>query len=432
MNNKSFTKITSFLKIFTEQPYEKRRLTSKKNLKIIKNILKKNKKKIVNAISKDIKKSIQNSKTEFDSSMVILNFVIDNFKNIKKEEKYLFKNGEKGIVSYEPVGVVAFITPWNYPLLTIFERLPFSLACGCSAILKPSEFNPNFSRLLIKLFNSNSDLKKCLRVMTNLDQSAGQALCKDQNISLISFVGSTLTGKKISKQCSLTLKKTNLELGGKNAAIICKTSNLDFAIPKIISAIFENGGQACVAISRLIINEDLFDEFIKKITSKIEKLYKMNKLKIQIPSTKSQKKKVSSIINYIKSNYSLKSIKIFNIGSKKFTPIFVHLKSNKNFFLKNEFFFPIVTIEKFKDTHDCVEKVNSANYGLATYVFSSNKFEINDLTNRLQSGRMWVNSSLKWNPNLPVGGFKLSGKGRDMGKFGFNTYLTTKSLYLAK
>ena len=432
MRNINLSKLTSDLKHFVEKPFKERSSISIKNLKILRSILKKNKNKIIKTISQDVKKTLNDSQIEFNSSLAILNYVIKNFNWVKHRKKYFFKNGDKGIVSFEPIGVVAFITPWNYPLLTIFERLPFSLACGCSAILKPSEFTPSFSKLLFKLFNSNLNLNKCLKVLPNLDKRTGLALCKDRNISLISFVGSTSTGKKIIKQCSSTLKKTNLELGGKNSAIICKTSNLDTAVSKVINGIFENGGQACVGISRVIIHEHIFDIFVDKIITEVKKMYKLRKLKIQIPVVENQKRKIISTIRYIKLNYPKNIIEVFNVGSKKFTPIFVKCKNKKDFFLKNEFFFPIVTFEKFQNLNECIDLVNDVGYGLASYIFSSNKFETEKLSTRLQSGRIWVNSSLNWSPSLPVGGYNLSGNGRDMGKFGFNTYLTTKSLYLEK
>ena len=128
MKDKNLLKITSYLRNFIEKPFNERSKDSKKNLIIIRYILKANKKLIINAISQDVKKSIQDAQIEFKSSLDILNYVIDNFHYVKKQEKFVFKNGDVGIVNFEPVGVVAFITPWNYPLLTIFERLPFSLA----------------------------------------------------------------------------------------------------------------------------------------------------------------------------------------------------------------------------------------------------------------------------------------------------------------
>jgi acyl-CoA reductase-like NAD-dependent aldehyde dehydrogenase len=432
MRNINLSKLTSNLKHFVERPFKERSSISKKNLKILRNILKKNKNKIIKTITQDVKKTLKDSEIEFNSSLDILNYVIKNFNCVKHSKKFFFKNGDKGVVNFEPIGVVAFITPWNYPLLTIFERLPFSLACGCSAVLKPSEFTPNFSKLLIKLFNSNLNLNKCLKVLPDLDRKTGLALCKDRNISLISFVGSTSTGKKIIKQCSTTLKKTNLELGGKNSAIICKTSNLDTAVSKVINGIFENGGQACVGISRVIIHEHIFDTFVNKILIEVKKLYRLRKLKIQIPVVQNQKKKILSSIKYIKLNYPKNLIKVLNMGSKKFTPIFVECENKKDFFIKNEFFFPIVIFEKFQNLNECINLVNDAGYGLASYIFSSSKFEVKRLTTSLQSGRIWVNSSLRWSPTLPVGGYNLSGNGRDMGQFGFNTYLTTKSLYLEK
>ena len=152
-----------------------------------------------------------------------------------------------------------------------------------------------------------------------------------KNIPLIGYSDklSLRPGETVSFKVSSTLKKTNLELGGKNSAIICKTSNLDFAVSKVINAIFENGGQACVAISRVIIDENIFDNFIKKIKIKIKKMYSLKKLKIQIPATENQKRKISSTIKYIRSNYSQNLIEVFNMGSKKFTPIFVNCKNFK-------------------------------------------------------------------------------------------------------
>ena len=315
-------------------------------------------------------------------------------------------------------------------MLTLSERLPFCLGAGCSAIVKPSEYTPKFSNVLKKLINNDKNFSHVIKIISKAKPKIGLAMCKDPNISLISFVGSTNTGKKILNQCSGTLKKTNLELGGKNAAIICKTSKLDFAVSKVIEGIFENGGQACVSISRVLIDKSIFNTFMKKIILRTEKLIKLNKIKFQQPANKKQNKKVFSLIKYVKNNYPKDIAKNFNVTTnKKFFPIFMHLRKKSNFFLKNEFFFPIVTFEKFKNLDDCVKMNNSTGYGLASYIFSSNKDEKRKLIRYLQCGRIWINSALEWNPALPVGGYNNSGNGRDMGIEGFLIYLTTKSVY---
>jgi len=430
MTKEQLVKITKNLKKFPENFTLNQSKYLKRTLIKIKNKLIKNKVKIIRSIKEDVKKPLDSCEAEFANSIDIWNYAINNFNNIKRKKKYYFSNNKSGTINYSPIGLVAFITPWNYPLLTLSERLPFCLGAGCSAIVKTSEHSPKFSNVLRKLINDDKNFSQILQITSDAKSKVGFDLCKDPNISLINFVGSTDTGKKILNQCSGNLKKTNLELGGKNAAIICKTSKLDFAVSKVIEGIFENGGQACVSISRVLIDKSIFDNFMNKIILKTEKLIKLNKLKLQPPANRIQSKKVYSLIKYIKNNYSRNIIKTFNItANKKLTPIFINPRKNSNFFLKNEFFFPIVTFEKFNNLDDCVKMNNSTGYGLASYIYSSNKNEKNKLVRYLQNGRIWINSALEWNPVLPVGGYNKSGNGRDMGIEGFLIYLTTKSVY---
>ena len=431
MNKNNLLKITSELKTFSNSDNIIDYKTIKRVLVKIKNKLIENKKKIVKSISLDINKPIHLSEVEFTSSMNIWSYVINNINLINRNKKYIFSKNKSGKIIYIPIGLVGFITPWNYPLLTLSERLPFCIGAGCTAIIKPSEFSPRFTKILIKLINNDSTLNKQIRILSNTKPKTGIALCNDTNIDLISFVGSTKTGKKISKQCSVSLKKTNLELGGKNAAIVCKSSKIDFAISQIINGIFENGGQACVAISRVLIDEKIYNIFINKIIFKVEQLIKSNKLKLQLPANNLQSKKIISVIKQIKSSLPKNALKIFNFKThKNYSPIFIFSKNKKNFFLDEEFFFPIVSFGKFKNINECIKLNNSTSYGLASYIFSSNKDEKDQLINNLKCGRIWINSTLEWNPILPVGGFNMSGNGRDMGIDGFLLYLSSKSVYI--
>tara|TARA_B100000700_G_scaffold330781_1_gene458972 strand:+ start:1457 stop:2737 length:1281 start_codon:yes stop_codon:yes gene_type:complete len=424
MNQKQLSKISKKLKIYNEKSSNKKNNNIKKILKIIKAILIKNKKNIIRSICKDVNKNFSESSSEFKGSLNIINYVLSNHKSLKKIEKK-----RKEMITFVPIGVVGIITPWNYPLLTLFERLPFCLASGCPVIVKPSEHTPIFTKLLKKIFNSNKYLSKSLFIINDGNSNLGKKLCNDPNISLICFVGSTEIGRKVLKQCANTLKKTNLELGGKNSAIISNKTNLADSVNKVIRAIFENGGQACVGISRLIIHEKIYNLFLKTIISEIKKQHDKQNLILQPPATKQQRIKVLSTLKYVKTKHKKNIVKVFNIGSKKFTPIFLRYSKNDKYFLENEFFFPIVTLEKYKNIQDCIKRANNTGYGLACYIFSKNKYEIKKYINNIRCGRIWVNSSLKWSPSLPVGGFDLSGGGRDMGSDGFKNYLTSKSVY---
>ncbi len=422
-------KITKNLRKYPDNFSTENTNESKNILIQIKKEIIKHKKKIINSINQDVKKSISDCEEEFGNSIDVWNYAINNVNKIKTKKRYIYSNNKSGLINYVPVGLVGFITPWNYPLLTLSERLPFCLGSGCSAIIKPSEHTPNFAKVLRKIINTNQKLSNRINITHNLSAEMGTKLCRDPNISLISFVGSSLTGKKILKQCASTLKKTNLELGGKNAAVVFKSSKIDTAVTKIIKGIFENGGQACVAISRILVEDSIYDKFIKKIIFQTESFIKSKKIKIQIPANNKQKKKTHHYLKYIKKYIKKNYLKIFNSNvNKSFSPIFIF--KNISLFKNQEFFFPIVTFEKFTDINDCIKKNNSTGYGLASYVFTNNKEEISKLLRFTQCGRIWINSTLKWSPTLPVGGYKMTGGGRDMGKDGFQFYLTTKSVYI--
>ena len=413
----------------------KRELTDKsnnqkKNLLRLKRLLLKKENYLIKSLCKDVGKSYADAKIEFDESIKIWTYAIKKLNKVKKIENFKISNKKKGLIFYEPIGVVGIITPWNYPLLTLSERLPFCLAAGCAALVKTSEYTPAFSKILSNLINKDIILSKKIKIIEKNNKKIGKAICKDKNISMISFVGSSLTGKKIMKQSSGTLKKLSLELGGKNPAIICSSANLNIAVQKIINGIFENGGQACVGISRVIIHEEIYNKFLKLLISRVEKLILQKKLNSQIPSTNFQKQKVNKIMNLIKKNYKKDLIRVFKNKSKVYTPIFLRSFKNKKFFNSNEFFFPIVTFEKFKNIDECCNSANQSDQRLAAYIFSSNIMERIKITKKLNFGRIWWNSSLEWSPNLPVGGFGSSGLGRDMGSEGFKNYLISKNVFI--
>jgi len=251
---------------------------NRRKLILIRNIFNKNKKAIIESIIKDVGKSKKDAENEFKGSLDIWNYVIKNMNSIPKNKKIKFNKTDKGEITYKPIGLVAFITPWNYPFLTLSERLPFCLATGSTAIIKQSEYSKNFKNILFKIFNKKRYLTNTLHVLRNTNYKTGITLCSDENISAISFIGSTETGRKIVMQTSSTLKKTYLELGGKNAAIVTKKANLKLSVDEIIKGIFENGGQACVGISRLVLNKNIVKNFLKLLLYEIEKIHKKKKL----------------------------------------------------------------------------------------------------------------------------------------------------------
>ena len=395
-------------------------------------IIKKFRRSLAINISKDTKKTLHESNAEVESSIKILNYAIQEFK-IFKINCTPFKNKKSyGQIFYEPIGCVAFITPWNYPILTIFERMPFAILAGCNIILKPSELTPKFNIFLKKILEKNILISSKIKVLLSKNKLKGQLLTKSKKVDMISFVGSTKTAKQIIKQSSNTIKKVSLELGGKNIAIILDDNFNIKMIDEIILGIFENSGRACVAISRILVNKKIYDDFISLLKKRIlEKLNNKKILfrKIQKFEKKNIKKIISSIDKRIKSkdkNY------IFN-DKKEFCLIISNKNSNYDKFLDEEFFFPIVSCEIYKNRDELIKKANNSKYGLACYIFSNSNKKIINTIKDLHYGRLWINSGpTDWHPSLPVGGKKMSGKSFDMGNQGFLNYLIPKSVYITR
>lgn len=392
-------------------------------------ILKKNKKKIAEKIKKDTNKKLKDALAEVNSSINILNYAILQYAKIKTNYTAFKLQNSIGKIFFEPVGCVAFITPWNYPLLTIFERLPFALLAGCNIILKPSEFTPNFNNLLKKILHKNKILNNQIKVLLSKDNKEGKLLTYDKNVDMISFVGSAKTAKNIVRQTSYSLKKISLELGGKNTAIILdKDFNVNF-IDNIIFGIFENSGRACVAISKILVNEKIYDDFLQYLQKRIIKKF-LNKNIYERKILKFEKNKIKDTIKFLDKKISFKNRLYLSKNKKNFCLLISDKYSKYDKILDEEFFFPIVSCQSFKNEKQLIEKANNSKYGLACYIFSKNIKKSKQIVKNLDFGRIWINSGpTNWNPALPVGGKKMSGKSFDMGDKGFFNYLIPKSIY---
>lgn len=408
------------------------RFNKKENIQLAKELLSllKSKKKIIaKKIIQDVKKPLKDADLEVQNSINILNFAIKEFLKIKFSLDISKNKKTIGKIMYEPIGCVALITPWNYPLLTIFERLPFALLSGCNIILKPSEYTPNFNAFLKKILKKNRIINNKIKIILSKDKSKGISLSYDKNIDMISFVGSSNTAKKIMRQASNSLKKIHLELGGKNTAILLDEKFDNKILDQIIFGIFENSGRACVAISRVLINEKIFDVFFNSLKYRIlNKFIKNNIFKRKV--LKFEKRKIESVINSLDKKINNKNKIYLSKNIENFCLLINDKNSKHEKLLDEEFFFPIISCQSFKDKNQLIEKANKSKYGLACYIFSKNKNKIQNTIKYLDFGRIWINSGPKnWDPKFPVGGKKMSGKSFDMGSYGFFNYLLPKSIY---
>ena len=400
---------------------------SKKILKEIVKILINNDVKIINSIVKDTNKNYDDAKQEFVNSINIFNFV-QNHLNFDREFEIKKKNF-LGKVIYEPAGLVLMITPWNYPLITIAERLPFAIAAGCKVILKPSEYLPNFNKQLQKIFSKNKIIRSSILTINLKKISDVKKIVSSKDIDVITFVGSYKTAKQVIKNSLTSIKRFNLELGGKNPAILIGNDYDKNILDLLCQSIFENLGQCCVGTSRILVNNKIYDKF-KNDFINYSKNYINENFFSDIIANKKHEIRVKKILKNINKLYRNNKINLLRRKNNRLCGIII--ENNDSIDLEEEFFFPIVTLNKYRTNKELIRKCNNSEYGLACHIFSKKKINSNILS-KLEFGRIWINTSIKkWSPFLPVGGKKNSGKGFDMGKYGYKNYALIKSIYQDK
>ncbi len=406
-----------------------KKLTNNQKSKILEKISKKIKS-LSNTLAykecKELGKTFKNAKKEMIACSKLWNHAS---KQVKKNKPKIIVKKKIRLHEYlEPVGVVALIIPWNFPMIVLSERLPYILAAGNSVIIKPSE-NGNLSiEYFIKILETQGFPKGVINFLPG-DGLTGKYLVKNKNVSMISFTGSTKTGKEIYSISSSDIKRLSLELGGKNPMAIFNDANFDSAANDIIYSFTHNAGQCCVSGSRLFIQKSSYKKFISILLSKLNKIKQFQNtvthiqyLKIKKIISKSLKQKNTQVI--------YRKEKLFDDKKRVIYPIIFRSK-NKNNLLNEEIFGPVLTVDIFENLGELVNKMNDTNYGLSALIWTKDRQKGLQLASKLNSGRIWINGNISQNyPELSIGGFKESGLNRETGESGIITYSEKKSIIL--
>jgi phenylacetaldehyde dehydrogenase len=339
----------------------------------------------------------------------------------------------------EPIGVVAQIIPWNFPLLMAAWKLAPALAAGCCVILKLAEQTPLSGLRLAELIHQAGFPDGVVNVLTGYGEGAGAPLAAHEAVDKIAFTGSNEVGRLIVKAAAGNLKKVTLELGGKSPAIVFPDADLDRAIAGAASAIFFNHGQCCCAGSRLFIHQKIYDqvlEGVSQIASKIQLAPGMDPACEMGPLvSEEQYQRVTSYIQSgIDEGAEVSAGGRAANGRGYFVRPTVLTKTNpKMKVVSEEIFGPVVCAEPFDD--DGLDRIaNDANnsiYGLAASIWTRDLSVAHKMARRIRSGTVWVNCHNVFDASLPFGGFKQSGWGREMGEEVFHNYTETKAVTIA-
>ncbi len=342
------------------------------------------------------------------------------------------------IVMREPVGVVAAITPWNYPLHQIAAKVAPALAAGCTIVLKPSEVAPLNAFILAEIIDSVGLPKGVFNLVTGYGPVVGEAMARHADVDMVSFTGSTRAGKRVSEVAAQSVKRVSLELGGKSAAIVLDDADLASAIKGTVSACFLNSGQTCSAHTRLLVPESKYAEAAKLATDEAKKFTVGDPFNDQTRlGPLVSKSQLDRVRGFIEKGIA-EGAQLLVGGPEKPAgvdkgyyvqpTVFGRVDPNSTI-AREEIFGPVLSIMTHKGDDDAVRIANDTIYGLAGGVWSGDEERAKRVAKRIRAGQIDINGGA-FNMQAPFGGYKQSGHGRDLGKFGLEEFLEYKSLQL--
>lgn len=343
-----------------------------------------------------------------------------------------------GLVTREPCGVVGMITPWNFPLLLLMQKLPFALAAGCTAVCKPSELTSGSTLEIARLATEAGLPDGVFNVVTGPGHTIGDYLARSQEVDLLSFTGSSAVGRAIVQASAGNLKRLSLELGGKGASIVFPDADFEDAVDGVLFAVLFNQGECCVSGGRLLVHEDVADRFVQALVNRV------GELRVGAPLDESadigaliHAAHLDRVLSYVSAaekdgamviaGGNQLASGIFDAGYYM-SPTIIDQVSPSSQLFHEEVFGPVLAITRFHTEDEAVELANSVEYGLANSVWSKNIDTALTLGRRLRSGTVWVNTTIDGAPQLPGGGLKSSGYGREMGQAGFEEFTEVKTV----
>ena len=339
----------------------------------------------------------------------------------------------------EPVGVVAAIVPWNFPLLLTAWKVAPALACGNTVIIKPASQTPLTALALAEVAQEAGLPPGVLNVITGPGSTVGQMIVEHPGIDKIAFTGDTSTGKGIMKGSADTLKRITLELGGKSPNIVFADADLDAALRGATTGIFYGKGEVCAAGSRLLVDKSIKSEFIDKVAARAKKMTPGDPMD---PKTRlgaiSSKKQLDNDLRYIETAKQEGATLVAggaraDIGTGKgyfLQPTVFDGVTSEMTIAREEIFGPVLATIEFADVDEAIARANDSTYGLAAAVWTRDIKKAHYVARKLQAGTVWINTYNVYDTAAPFGGYKQSGFGREMSMHALEHYTQVKSVWV--
>jgi betaine-aldehyde dehydrogenase len=343
--------------------------------------------------------------------------------------------GTVGVVLREPIGVVSIITPWNFPFLIVAQKLPFALAAGCTTVVKPSELTSGSTLVLGEILMEAGVPDGVVNILVGIGPEVGSVMTSHPDVDMVSFTGSTGVGKLTMASAAQHLKKVSLELGGKNPQIVFPDANLDEFIDAAVFGAYFNAGECCNAGSRLILHKDIAPDVVARI-AELSKQVKVGdpldpSTQVGAIITPQHLEKISGYVAGASNGGATVAFggAALDLGMGQYmAPTILSGVTRDMAVAREEVFGPVLSVLTFETVEEAIQIANSIDYGLSAGVWSQNFDTCMTIGRKVRAGTIWMNTFMDGTPELPFGGFRQSGLGRELGKHAVEDYTETKTL----
>lgn len=381
-------------------------------------------------------KPLAQSLAEIEGSADLWQYAATLARNLHGDSYNTLGENTLGVVLRDPIGVVSVITPWNFPFLIVSQKLPFALAAGCTAVVKPAEVTSGTTVMLGQILIDAGVPPGAVNILVGPGSVVGDVLVTHPDVDMLSFTGSTGVGKAAVAKTAATLKKVSMELGGKNPQIIFADCDWDAAVDAAVYGIFFNAGQCCNSGSRILVQESIAEKFVSEVVERSRKVKVGDPLtdgvQVGAITTEKQLQGILSHIEAAKADGATIALGGNQIASKGMyiEPTVVTRVKPEMAIAREEVFGPVLAVLTFKDLDEAVALANGTLYGLSAAVWSQDFTTCLTAARRIKAGTIWVNTFLEGHAELPFGGYRESGIGRELGRFATEDYTETKTLQM--
>ncbi|MBM7324827.1 aldehyde dehydrogenase family protein [Agrobacterium sp. S2] len=380
-------------------------------------------------------KPISQVRGEIAGSVDIWRYAAALARDLHGESYNTLGDGTLGVVLREAIGVISIITPWNFPFLIVGQKLPFALATGCTTVVKPSELTSGSTLLLGEILQEAGVPDGVVNIVTGTGPEVGAIMTSHPAVDMVSFTGSTGVGKLTMTNAAQTLKKVSLELGGKNPQIVFPDADLDAFIDAAVFGAYFNAGECCNAGSRLILHRSIASDVVKRVAELAKNVKVGDPLdpntQVGAIITPQHLEKISAYVTGATSNGAkiAQGGEALDLGMGQFmAPTILEAVTPDMKVAREEVFGPVLSVLTFETAAEAIEIANSIDYGLSAGVWSRDFDTCLSIGRKVRAGTVWMNTFMDGASELPFGGYKQSGLGRELGRHAVEDYTETKTL----